>query len=177
MSRDPVPLPFGELRSGMDGPERFAVPDRPIYTPPGGPPGSGGLSREVYGVMGEANIRAMIADLYARLFESEIAFMFPRSEEGRADAVERSAAFFTFLLGGPTVYQQKYGKPMMRARHLRFPIDERARRVWLDCFSQTLRHAEDRFGFPAEHKPGFEAFLDGFSRWMVNKADGDGGDG
>ena len=77
------------------------------------------------------------------------------------------------LLGGPPLYQQLYGNPALRARHMPFPIDEAARQEWLRCFDLVLAAAPVRYDFPAEHLAGFRAFLDGFSGWMVNTASGD----
>jgi len=57
----------------------------------------------------------------------------------------------------------------MRARHLPFPIDDQARRVWLACFMKTLDGAPEKYAFPSEHLPGFIQFLDAFSAWMVNR--------
>ena len=57
---------------------------------------------------------------------------------------------------------------MMRARHLRFVITPAARVEWLACFERVLARAPERYGFPAEHLPGFRAFLRDFSLWMVN---------
>jgi hemoglobin len=59
---------------------------------------------------------------------------------------------------------------MMRARHLPFVIDEAARQEWLACFDRVLADAPAKYNFPAEHLPGFRAFLVGFSSWMVNTA-------
>ena len=146
-------------------------PDRPIYPPPGGPPDAGTLSREIYGIMGEAAIFAMLDEFYQRLGRSEIAHLFPRGEDALRHASEKSGAFFSFLLGGPALYQQRYGRPMMRARHLPFRIDENARRVWLREFFGVLENAPQKHGFPAQHLPGFMDFLDRFSGWMVNTAD------
>lgn len=115
--------------------------------------------------MGQDNIFAMLEDFYRELEQSTIRPMFP---EDMAAASRRSAAFFVGLLGGPPLYQQLYGPPMMRARHLPFPIDEAARQEWLACFNRVLDHAPERYNFPAEHIPGFRAFLEGFSSWMVN---------
>jgi hemoglobin len=117
--------------------------------------------------MGEDRIAAMIEELYARLECSPIRSMFADDMQG---ASKRSAAFFVGLLGGPPLYQQRYGNPAMRARHLPFAIDEPARLVWLGCFEEVLEHAEQAFAFPPEHLPAFRAFLDAFSRWMVNTA-------
>ena len=58
----------------------------------------------------------------------------------------------------------------MRARHLRFEIDESARQVWLRCFDKVLEDADVKYQFPMEHMPGFKDFLIRFSSWMVNKA-------
>lgn len=141
--------------------------ERQFYVPPGGPPRVSAPSPEIYTAMGEANIFAMLADFYQQLAESEIRGMFPRDMER---ASRKSAAFFVGLLGGPPLYQQKYGSPMMRARHTPFPIDEAARRVWLACFDAVLADAPQKYNFPAEHLPTFRDFLVGFSGWMVNTA-------
>lgn len=137
------------------------------YIPPLDPSRIAGPSREIYAAMGEANIFAMLADFYAELEKSAIRAMFP--SDMRA-ASEKSAAFFVGLLGGPPLYQQRYGAPMMRARHLPFPINETARQEWVACFERVLARAPERYNFPAEHLDGFRAFLQGFSAWMVNRA-------
>jgi hemoglobin len=117
--------------------------------------------------MGEENIFAMISDFYKELERSEIRNLFPPDME---EASRKSAAFFVTILGGPPLYFQKYGPPRMRARHLPFEIDERARQVWLGCFERTLEGAEVRYQFPQQYMEGFKEFLKGFSAWMVNKA-------
>ncbi len=146
-------------------PSEFSVPPRPdVFVPPGGPPQSG-PSREIYGRMGEAAVFRMLEDFYAELERSEIRGMFPPD---MVEASRRSAAFFVGLLGGPPLYAQRHGPPRMRARHLPFRIDEEARKVWLSCFRRTLEDAPAKYGFPREHLPGFIAFLEAFSAWMVN---------
>ncbi|MEL6328297.1 MAG: hypothetical protein AAFR38_01435 [Planctomycetota bacterium] len=151
--RDPVPQPRREA---------------PVYTPPGGPPQNTSVSREIFGLMGEDNIRAMIASFYDRLAASEIAELFPKGDKNIQRAAEKSADFFVFLLGGPPLYQQRHGPPMMRARHMPFEIDDNARLVWLRCFKEAIADAVEKHGFPAQHRDGFEDFLDKFSTWMVN---------
>ncbi len=141
--------------------------DRIIYTPAGGPPQGPGPSREIYGLMGEANIFKMISDFYQELEKSEIRGLFPPDME---EASKKSAMFFVTLLGGPPLYMEKFGSPRMRARHLPFVIDEKSRQVWLACFDKTLADAEVKYQFPRQHLEGFKEFLRGFSAWMVNKA-------
>lgn len=143
---------------------------RDIYVPPGGPPRVARPNPRIYALMGRENIFRMLEDFYLELGKSPIAHLFPRD---LIPASRKSAAFFVGLLGGPPLYQQEYGNPMMRARHMAFVIDERARQEWLDCFYRILEDAPDRYGFPPEHMDGFRAFLDGFSAWMVNSGPGD----
>ena len=141
--------------------------ERVIYTPPGGPPQGPGPNHAIYGIMGEDNIFAMMSDFYKELEKSEVRPLFPADME---EASKKSAAFFVGILGGPPLYAQKYGSPRMRARHLPFEIDERARQVWLGCFEKTLEGADVKYQFPLEHLQSFKDFLYTFSAWMVNKA-------
>ncbi len=139
--------------------------EREIYVPPMQPGQIPAPSREIYGLMGEENIFAMLEDFYRELEQSAIRAMFP---EDMVAASRKSAAFFVGLLGGPPLYHQRYGPPMMRARHMPFVIDEAARQEWLACFDRVLARAVEKYNFPPEHLPGFRAFLAGFSAWMVN---------
>ncbi len=139
---------------------------RKVYVPPGGPPNDIAPSREIFAVMGEEAIYRMCADFYAEIATSSIRGMFPADLPA---ASRKIAAFLVGLLGGPPRYREQYGEPMMRARHLKFPIDEAARQAWLGCFYRVLEDAPARYGFPEAHLPGFIRFLDGFSAWMVNR--------
>jgi hemoglobin len=143
------------------------APGRPgeVYTPPEGPPQEA-PSREIFARMGQENIFRMCADFYAALEKSEIRPLFPAD---MAQASQKLAAFLTGLLGGPPLYHERHGPPRMRARHLPFAIDEKARGIWLECFREILKNAPARYGFPAEHLPGFIRFLESFSAWMVNR--------
>lgn len=117
--------------------------------------------------MGEERIFAMLEAFYRELEQSSIRGMFPAD---MAAASRKSAAFFVGLLGGPPLYQQRYGSPMLRARHLPFVIDQAGRQEWLACFDRVLERAPREFGFPPQHVEGFRTFLREFSGWMVNSA-------
>lgn len=137
-----------------------------FYRPETGPPKPFSRENKIYEIMGEDNIKEMIKDFYIELGKSKISYMFPKD---LVEASKKSADFFIFLLGGPPIYHQKYGPPMMRKRHLRFEIDEEARLEWLRCFKKIFESADQKYHFPKEHKPDFLKFLDHFSQWMVNK--------
>lgn len=137
---------------------------RQFYVPPEGPP-QNTISPEIYQLMGQENIFKMLEDFYLELEKSSIRSMFP---DDMKEASKKSAAFFVFLCGGPPLYQQQFGAPMMRKRHLAFPIDEAARQEWLRCFQKILENADKKYNFPMQHIPSFLDFLEKFSAWMVN---------
>ena len=62
--------------------------------------------------MGQENIFKMLEDFYLELEQSSIRHLFP---DDVVAASRKSAAFFVGLLGGPPLYQQLYGPPMMRS--------------------------------------------------------------
>lgn len=55
-----------------------------------------------------------------------------------SEVKEKQYDFLTQFLGGPALYAQKHGPAMMRARHMRFPIDEQRARDWLSCMSGAM---------------------------------------
>jgi hemoglobin len=124
----------------------------------------------VFEAMGEERVFAFAEAFYVRLGRSRAAHLFPSDTEQLRQASHKTGALLVFLFGGPPRYQQLYGPPRLRMRHLPFEIDEAARLEWVRCFRETLAEAPERFGMPAEHVAKVDAFFDAFSRWMVNKA-------
>ena len=139
-----------------------------IYVPPIRPNEVAPPPRILYSMMGEQNIRQLLADFYSELEKSEIRDMFAKD---MFKASQKNADFFIGLLGGPAIYHQKYGNPMMRARHMPFTITESARDVWLGCFVKAVSDAVADQRFPKEYVEPFTEFLAGFSMWMVNTAE------
>lgn len=49
--------------------------------------------------------------------------------------------FFEFLsgwLGGPALFEEKYGHPRLRARHMPFTVDQPLRDQWMFCMNKAL---------------------------------------
>ncbi|WP_333608500.1 group II truncated hemoglobin [Arsukibacterium sp.] len=60
------------------------------------------------------------------------------------DAIRQK--FFEFLsgwLGGPALFEQKYGHPRLRARHLPFQVNEKLRNQWMYCMDKALDEVVD----------------------------------
>lgn len=50
----------------------------------------------------------------------------------------KQTAFLTQFFGGPPLYAEQYGAPMMRHRHMRFAITPAHGTAWLACMSQAM---------------------------------------
>lgn len=55
-----------------------------------------------------------------------------------ATSRDKLAWYLTGWLGGPQVYVEKFGHPMLRARHLPFAIGVAERDQWLACMADAL---------------------------------------
>jgi hemoglobin len=53
-------------------------------------------------------------------------------------ATEKLYKFLSGWMGGPQLYVEQYGHPMLRARHLPFAISSVERDQWLLCMNQAL---------------------------------------
>lgn len=88
---------------------------------------------------GESGVRKIVDrfyDLMAELPEAKTVL-----DLHPADLTESRNKLFKFLsgfFGGPGLYVQEYGHPMLRARHLPFAIGMKERDQWLLCMNQTL---------------------------------------
>lgn len=68
---------------------------------------------------------------------------------------DRLFAFLSGWLGGPPLFAEKYGPPMLRRRHLNFSIGVAERDQWLTCIRQAL---EEEVDDPALRSELYSAF-------------------
>lgn len=55
---------------------------------------------------------------------------------------EKLFMFLTGWLGGPQLYIEKFGHPMLRARHLPFKIGKNERDLWILCMTRALEECQ-----------------------------------
>ncbi|QHW33205.1 globin [Paenibacillus rhizovicinus] len=75
--------------------------------------------------------------------------------------MEKQTLFLSQFFGGPSLYSDQYGHPMMRARHMPFPITPERAEAWLSCMRAALSETDlpmelqelmlDRLSGPAHH--------------------------
>lgn len=94
-------------------------------------------SRTLYDALGGAEaIRRLVEAFYPKVQEDpDIGPLFPDNID---PVMDKQELFLTQFFGGPTLYSDAYGHPMMRARHLPFPITPTRARAWLGCMRRAL---------------------------------------
>lgn len=65
----------------------------------------------------------------------------PLFPEDILPVMEKQILFLTQFFGGPSLYSDQYGHPMMRARHMPFPITRERADAWLACMKEALEEA------------------------------------
>lgn len=84
-------------------------------------------------------------------------------------AREKLFLFLSGWLGGPDLYVEKYGHPMLRRRHLPFPIGIEERDQWMLCMNKAL----DTMQFEPQMRQHIEQALWRTADHMRNKPEQD----
>ena len=92
---------------------------------------------------GEEKLRELVDHFYDHMDQiedvSELRQMHAKSLRVSRDKL---FMFLSGWLGGPDLFVQKYGHPMLRRRHLPFAINEQARDQWLHCMQLAMDDME-----------------------------------
>lgn len=92
---------------------------------------------------GEQTIRGLVSVFYDTMDTIpeawEIRKLHPEDLSGSEDKLFK---FLSGWLGGPDLYVQEFGHPMLRRRHLPFPIGSSERDQWLLCMQHALDKLE-----------------------------------
>ncbi|WP_019413396.1 globin [Paenisporosarcina sp. TG20] len=62
----------------------------------------------------------------------------PIFPEDFTETARKQKQFMTQYLGGPNIYSQEHGHPMLRARHMHFPITPDRAQAWLECMALAM---------------------------------------
>ena len=115
---------------------------------------------------GEAGVRTLV-DRFYDLMDLEPAYagiraLHPSTLDGSRDKL------FWFLcgwLGGPNHYIDRFGHPMLRARHLPYAIGIAERDQWMACMVQAM----DAHGLDPAFAAKLAESFHGTADWMRNK--------
>lgn len=100
-----------------------------------------------YAMLGsDAGVRALVDRFYDLMDEvPEYHGIRKMHPQDLSTSREKLYLFLCGWLGGPPLYVEKYGHPMLRARHLPFAIGVAERDAWLACMLQAMEdtHVEE----------------------------------
>jgi len=116
---------------------------------------------------GEAGVRTLVERFYD-LMDLEPAYagmraLHPATLEGSRDKLYW---YLCGWLGGPNHYIERFGHPMLRARHLPYAIGNAEHDQWMACMTQALRECEVDPALATALQQAFQGTAD----WMRNRA-------
>lgn len=105
---------------------------------------------------GAEKVRALVKRFYEIMDELPethgIRKLHPASLRG---SEEKLFEFLSGWMGGPQLYTEKHGHPMLRQRHLPFPIADAERDQWMLCMRQALEEVVEDDKLRAELTASF----------------------
>ncbi|KFZ43850.1 globin [Anoxybacillus flavithermus] len=85
---------------------------------------------------GEQVVSKLVDAFYERVAKHpDLAPIFPND---LTETARKQKQFLTQYLGGPPLYTAEHGHPMLRARHLPFPITPTRAKAWLACMHEAM---------------------------------------
>jgi hemoglobin len=115
---------------------------------------------------GETAVRQLV-DRFYDLMDLEPAFagiraLHPATLDGSRDKLHW---FLCGWLGGPNHYVDRFGHPMLRARHLPYTIGIAERDLWMQCMTQAMQEQQ----VPAALAERLTVSFQGTADWMRNR--------
>ncbi|WML49556.1 globin [Neobacillus sp. PS3-34] len=117
--------------------------------------------------IGEATLHKLIDTFYGLVAQHPD--LSPIFGDDFSEIARKQKQFLTQYLGGPALYTEEHGHPMMRARHLPFPITPVRAQAWLSCMNQAM----DTVGLQGPLRDEFYARLLLTAQHMINTPDED----
>lgn len=103
--------------------------DQTPFEKVGGSEGVREISKKFYEIMGQLPEAKTVLEMHPKNLQS---------------SQEKLSLFLSGWLGGPKLYEEQFGHPRLRARHLPFSIGKEERNQWILC----MVHAFDELKIP-----------------------------
>ena len=88
---------------------------------------------------GEEKLRRLVDRFYDLMSElPEVKIIRAMHPDDLTVSRDKLFKFLSGFFGGPSLYVEEYGHPMLRARHLPFSIGEEERDQWLLCMNRAI---------------------------------------
>ena len=105
---------------------------------------------------GAEKVRALVLRFYQLMDELPEAYGIRKLHaENLHGAADKLYKFLSGWMGGPQLYVEQYGHPMLRRRHLPFTIGAAERDQWLLCMNQALNEVVEDVALRTELAAAF----------------------
>ncbi|AIQ32204.1 MULTISPECIES: globin domain-containing protein [Paenibacillus] len=85
---------------------------------------------------GAEGVHRLVEVFYSKVqLHPQLSPLFP---EDITPVLEKQYQFLSQFFGGPALYSEQHGHPMMRARHMHIPITPERADDWLNCMKAAL---------------------------------------
>ena len=125
----------------------------------------------VYAQIGEAGFTDLVHRFYVKVRgDGLISPMYPPDDW--AGSERRLRLFLIQRFGGPQTYSDERGHPMLRGRHVGFPIDQTAAGRWLSLMKEALAESQAAGALTPQAAEVLWPFFVGGAEFMINRSDG-----
>jgi hemoglobin len=115
---------------------------------------------------GDAAVRELVDRFYDLMATVPEYYLIRKLHPGNlAGSRDKLYLFLSGWLGGPGLYVEKFGHPMLRARHLPFAIGIAERDAWLSCMLQAMEDC----GVEDSLRESLLKAFHGTADWMRNR--------
>lgn len=124
------------------------------------------MNQTPYEAIGGAKmIKELVNAFYKRVgSHPDLIPIFP---DDLTETARKQTQFLTQFLGGPKLYSEEHGHPMLRARHLPFEITPKRAMAWLDCMDKAM----DEVNLPSPWREQIFNRLTNMAYHMVNHSE------
>ena len=89
-----------------------------------------------YDAIGKEQLSELIDTFYENV--SSHPMLAPIFPNDLTETARKQKQFLTQFLGGPPLYTEEHGHPMLRARHLAFEVTPVRAKAWLSCMEKAM---------------------------------------
>lgn len=98
------------------------------------------ISKIPYEEIGAEKLSELMHAFYKRVGQHPL--LIPIFPEDLTETIRKQIQFQTQYLGGPNLFTEEHGHPMMRARHMNFKITPDRAQAWLECMAGAMDEVE-----------------------------------
>ena len=115
--------------------------------------------------IGAEKLSDLIDSFYSKVAKNpKLKPIFP---DDLTETARKQKQFQTQYLGGPDLYTQEHGHPMLRARHMDFAVTPERAQAWLECMHEAM----DEVGLDGKFREVYFKRLVLTAHHMINAED------